>query len=90
VSAAEIDGECLYRRNPLLSAEPWLLRRRIRPNLVKRRVFAKEPEQLALFRRIDAKLLAMIGNIVIAGTRDVHLSVVHVLHGYFLLCRDNA
>jgi hypothetical protein len=50
----------------------------------------EESEKLALLRRIHAKPFAVSGDIVITRTRDVHLSVVHVLHGHSSLAKDNA
>jgi hypothetical protein len=52
---------------------------------MQRSVFAEEPDQLSLFERIEAHLLAMIRDIQASGAWSADLSVADMFHGRFLL-----
>ncbi|OWK25996.1 hypothetical protein AJ87_47190 [Rhizobium yanglingense] len=50
-------------------------------------VLAKQPQELALLCRINPKFLAVIGNVALVRAWHMHLPIVHILHGHFLLVR---
>jgi hypothetical protein len=54
---------------------------------MQRGVFAKEPDQLPLFERIEANLLAMIRDIQVSGAWSADLSADDMFHRRFLLGR---
>jgi hypothetical protein len=54
---------------------------------MQRSVFAEEPDQLPLFERVEANLLAMIRDVQVSGAWVADLSVVDMFHLCFLLKR---
>ncbi|WP_442220438.1 hypothetical protein [Rhizobium sp. 2YAF20] len=55
---------------------------------MQRSVFAKEPDQLPFFVRIETHLLAMIRDIKVSGTWLADLSVIGMFHQRFLLWEE--